>query len=164
MHQCEILIWARKKKRESGKTREILSNVFSNSRTYEIVILDWHEFIINFLKEGTALISSIRIGDCLRILIEAQGQKADKQERAVRETILEELRVAIRRTRDHDHHGGRIVVQVPPRRFQLYGQLQVFKETPEGQYRLELPYESWIVSDRNLSPNELLVSIESSDI
>ena len=105
--------------------------------------------------------SSIRIGDCLYMFKETYGLEADERKRAVKEKILEELRTAIRRAgKEHTNGGGKIVVHVRPRRFQLYSRLQVFKEVSEGEYRLELPYESWIRSNRNLSRNELFVAIE----
>jgi hypothetical protein len=103
--------------------------------------------------------SSIRIQDCLACI---RGDGGTEEQRAVlRERILRELhREILRLNNKRGGERGRIVVHMLPRRFQLYGQLRVFTESGEGGYRLALPVESWVVSDRNLPRNNVSVLIE----
>jgi len=103
------------------------------------------------------MISRIRISDCLSCI----GESEEGQRAALRECILRELhREILRLEKLHGSVKGRIVVRLRPRRFQLYGALRMFSASDEGKYRLDLPVESWAVSDRNLSSNEFSVIIE----
>ena len=80
---------------------------------------------------------------------------------AIKERVLKELHTAIRKSQPkNEYEARRVVVHVLPRRFQFYGRLGVFAEDTKGEYRLDLPVESWIISDRNLSRNEFSVQFE----
>jgi hypothetical protein len=105
--------------------------------------------------------SSISIDKCISSIRTTNGLEADERREAIRENILKELHAAICRARSQNQpRTGKIMVHVLPRRFQFYGSLDVFEAVSEGAYRLNLPYESWIKSDRNLSRNELSILIE----
>ncbi|MEM5771002.1 MAG: hypothetical protein AAGU32_22370 [Bacillota bacterium] len=105
--------------------------------------------------------SSIRIHEFISNISSADSRDADEQSMVLQQRILAELQDAIRKTENHHiNRTGRIVVHVRPRRFHLYGQLQVFTEVSDGEYRLNLPEDSWIISDRNLSSHEYFVEIE----
>jgi hypothetical protein len=102
--------------------------------------------------------SSIRIHDCITTILKDQdeGKCAELKYR-----ILDELGGAIGKAVQREN-GGKIIVHVHPRRFHLYGKLEVFSKTQHGEYRLNLPLESRIVSDRNLSAREYSVTAESN--
>ena len=103
--------------------------------------------------------SSIRIQDCLSCT--GTDEDAEAQRATLRERILKELYQAILKTeKRYGGSQGNITVYVSPRRFQLYGWLQVFREYMAGEYRLTLPVESRIVSDRNISKNAIRIMKE----
>lgn len=102
--------------------------------------------------------SSIRISECL--FCAGEDADAEEQKAALRQRILQELCRVVKKMRKTYSGQGKLVVHMFPRRFHLYGRLQVFTEAEEGGYRLDLPIESWVVSDRNLAQNEISVMIE----
>ena len=107
--------------------------------------------------------SSISIDRCISSIRKANGLVADECAAAIKESILKELHSAICKTQlQRKSKTGKIVVHVLPRCFQFYGRLGAFMEDTNGEYRLDLPVESWIISDRNLSKNEFSVKLEWS--
>jgi|GEM_PF-5271113 hypothetical protein len=105
--------------------------------------------------------SSISIDGCLSAIGKASGPEEEGLREAIKASIRNELLAAIRKARlRRREEAGRIVVHIPPRRFQFYGQLGIFTEDEKGEYKLNLSIESWIISDRNMRKNEFSVLIE----